>query len=59
MKGFLAVDREKLIELPAETLQELVNNGSLELIYAHLLSMRNFAELLELRTHQRGSDSSF
>jgi SapC len=59
VNGFLAVDQEKLRRLPGNTLQELASNGFLELIYAHLLSMRNFAELLELRTHQRSSDSSF
>lgn len=58
VKGFMAVDRTKLTQLPAETLAELSNNGALELIYAHLLSMRNFAGLLELRARQQGDDPS-
>ena len=48
--GFMAVDRTKLTQLPGDTLAELASSGALELIYAHLLSMRNFTELLELRT---------
>lgn len=58
VKGFMAVDRSKLTQLPADTLAELASDGVLELIYAHLLSMRNFAELLELRTRQHGKDSA-
>ena len=55
VQGFLAVDRAKLSQLPGDTLAELARSGALELIYAHLLSLRNFAELLELRTGQQGS----
>jgi hypothetical protein len=58
VKGFMAVDRAKLMQLPEGTLAELARNGALELIYAHLLSMRNFAELLELRAGNTGSDPS-
>ncbi|MCP9931174.1 SapC family protein [Cyanobium sp. AMD-g] len=47
VKGFMAVDRQKLITLPGDTLVELAGNGMLELIYAHLLSMRHFGELTE------------
>jgi hypothetical protein len=57
VKGFMAVDRTKLSQLSGDTLAELARSGALELIYAHLLSMRNFAELLELRTGQLGSPS--
>jgi hypothetical protein len=52
VKGFMAVDREKLRKLPGETLSELAGNGMLELIYAHLLSMRHFGELLQFRQGQ-------
>ena len=58
VKGFMAVDRTKLSNLPGDTLAELTHSGALELIYAHLLSMRNFAELLELRSRQKGSQPS-
>ncbi len=49
IKGFMTVDHDKLIQLPGDKLAELARGGELDLIYAHLLSIRNFAELLELR----------
>ena len=52
VKGFMAVDRKKLMQLPDDTLAAMARSGELELIYAHLISMRNFAELLELRQEQ-------
>jgi hypothetical protein len=54
VKGFMAVNRAKLSKLPGDTLVELAGNGMLELIYAHLLSMRHFGELLQLRQGQEG-----
>ncbi len=53
VKGFMAVDRTKLSHLPGDTLADLARSGALELIYAHLLSLRNFAELVEIRTPER------
>ena len=47
LSGFMAVDRVKLKALPAETLAELAKNDALELIYAHLHSMRHFAAIRE------------
>ena len=46
LKGFMAVNREKLNELPPETLSELAKTGELEVTYAHLLSMNNLALML-------------
>jgi|SRR5271165_1570579 len=43
--GFMAVTREKLKALPAETLAELAKTDELELIYLHLNSLRNFDNL--------------
>jgi hypothetical protein len=43
LRGFMAVSREKLNALPAETLAELAKTGALELTYAHLLSMNNLS----------------
>lgn len=45
--GFQAVNREKLKALPAETLAELIKTDEMELIYLHLVSMRNFERLRE------------
>jgi hypothetical protein len=47
VSGFMVVNRDKLSHLPGESLAELAGNGMLDLIYAHLLSMRHFGELLE------------
>lgn len=41
LAGFQVINREKLQELPGETLSELAKNGALQLIYAHLLSLNN------------------
>lgn len=43
--GFMAINREKLKELPGEKLAELAKTDELELIYLHLQSMRNFVAL--------------
>ncbi len=43
--GFMAVNREKLKQLPGETLQQLSATDELELIYLHLLSMQNVTQL--------------
>jgi hypothetical protein len=43
----MAVSREKLNALPAETLGELAKTGQLELSYAHLLSMNNLSIMLK------------
>jgi hypothetical protein len=54
LKGFMAVSREKLNALPAETLQELAQTGALEVTYAHLFSMNNLSLMVE-RATKRGS----
>ncbi len=43
--GFMAVSRDRLKALPAETLAELAQTDELELIYMHLNSLRNFDRL--------------
>lgn len=58
VKGFKAVDQAKLMALPDATLAELARSGALELIDAHLLSLRNFSELLELRIEQTAGTPS-
>jgi hypothetical protein len=45
ISGILGVDRNALNELPAEALKELQMNGTLELIYQQLLSLRSLREL--------------
>ena len=45
--GFMAVNREKLRNLPGDKLAELAKTDELELTYIHLLSMNNFRRVLE------------
>jgi hypothetical protein len=45
LRGFMAVDRNKLKGLGGEALAELVKTDELELLYLHLQSMRNFEAL--------------
>ena len=47
LRGFMTINREKLVALPAEKIQELAKTGELDLIYAHLLSMKNMSLMLE------------
>lgn len=55
LTGFMAVSREKLNALPAETLSELAQTGALELTYAHLLSMNNLS-LMANRVAKQDAD---
>jgi hypothetical protein len=50
--GFMAVNRDKLKALPGETLSELAKTDELELLYLHLLSMRNFEGLRDRFEHR-------
>ncbi|NML48050.1 SapC family protein [Ramlibacter sp. G-1-2-2] len=45
--GFMAVDRARLKTLSSDKLAELVKSDELELIYAHLLSLRNIGGMRE------------
>ncbi|SRR5258708_21097186 len=52
LRGFSVVDRARLKTLPAAALSGLLQSDELELIYAHLVSMRNFATV---RNHIAGN----
>ena len=45
LRGFSAVNRARLKTLAVKVLAELVSSDELELIYIHLVSMRNFAAI--------------
>jgi hypothetical protein len=49
MTGMHRVGEQKLSDLPADKMKELAQNGLLSRIYAHLISLHNFARLLERR----------
>ena len=47
LTGFTVVDQERLRALNAEQVAELLNNDELGVIYFHLLSLDNFARLVD------------
>lgn len=49
MTGMYRVSEQKLNELPADKLKALARSGTLARIYFHLLSLANFARLLDRR----------
>jgi hypothetical protein len=49
LTGLHRVSEQKLHDLPAEKLKELAVSGRLARVYAHLISLHNFARLLERR----------
>ena len=46
LRGFMAVNRDKLKKLPAGKLAKLASTGELELIYLHLQSLNHFDGLI-------------
>ncbi len=51
---FFAIDEEKLKALPADKLKELMDNGAMTQIYAHLLSLNNWDKLMNLAIARQG-----
>jgi hypothetical protein len=49
LSGMFRVAEQKIDELPADKLKDMVKNGVLPRIYAHLMSMSNFTRLLARR----------
>ncbi|MDH3584848.1 MAG: SapC family protein, partial [Phycisphaerae bacterium] len=45
--GFKLINRERLADLPADRLAELVKSGALELIYLHLASLHHIRRLAD------------
>lgn len=52
LTGFFVVNREKLQALKDADIAELFKKGGLELIYAHLQSLNNFNNLIDLMSKQ-------
>ena len=50
--GFMAVSRDRLKAVPAETLAEMARTDELELLYLHLHSIRNFEGLRDRLEHR-------
>ncbi|MBE9568304.1 MAG: SapC family protein [Proteobacteria bacterium] len=49
LKGLYRVNEDKLNQLPSEVIRELMQSGELSRIYAHLISLENFAKLLDVK----------
>lgn len=58
MTGMYRVSEQKLNELPADKLKALAQSGMLARIYCHLLSLANFARLLDRRALSGSSATS-
>jgi hypothetical protein len=55
LAGFMVVNRDRLKALPPQTLAELAQSDSLELIYTHLLSMNNLSFMFDRGAGRRGA----
>ena len=53
LKGMHRVAEARLNGLPGETLKQLMSEGALSRIYAHLISLDNFARLLDMLAEGR------
>lgn len=53
LNGMLVVDEQRLNQLPDTDIVRLFRNGSLALIHAHLLSLRNLGRLIERKNSRR------
>ncbi|MBI2383335.1 MAG: SapC family protein [Gammaproteobacteria bacterium] len=58
LQGLFRVDEAKLNKLPGRELRALAAKGELRAVYAHLLSLENFARLLDMAQQSRGSDGN-
>ncbi len=52
LRGFMAINREKLRSIPDEKIVEMMKTGELELAYLHLFSLHNFRTMLDLSAAQ-------
>ena len=58
LAGFMAVNREKLKNLPEEKIAELFKTDELELVYLHLQSMTNFSAMAERNKAEATEESA-
>ena len=54
LNGMLVVDEQKLTQMADVDIVKMFRNGSMALVYAHLLSLRNFNVLLALKAEREG-----
>lgn len=54
LQGMLRLDEAKLAGLPGRRLREWAGDGTLRVLYAHLMSLENFARLLDITREPNG-----
>lgn len=52
LKGMFRVDEQKLQAIPAKDLRVMLKKGELRAVYAHLISLENFARLMDMNQSQ-------
>ena len=52
LKGLYRINEGKLNKLPAKVVKDLMQSGELSRIYAHLISLENFAKLLDRKAER-------
>ncbi len=55
LQGFFVIDEKKLLKLERSKMQALMKTGELGWIYAHLISLSNFAGLVDRLAERRAS----
>ena len=55
LQGLFRVDEDKLRKVPPRELRAMLSRGELRAVYAHLLSLENFARLLDLSQEETGT----
>ena len=55
LQGMFRIDEQKLNALSSKDLKSLMSKGELRCIYAHLLSLENFARLLDMTADSDGN----
>ena len=58
LQGLFRVDEEKLNAIPGKDLRVMLRKGELKATYAHLLSLENFASLMELAVARDASKAA-
>ncbi|HHO59036.1 MAG TPA: hypothetical protein ENJ64_02250 [Thiotrichales bacterium] len=58
LKGLYRVNENRLNRLPDKVIKRMMTGGELSRIYAHLISLENFAKLLDRSAARKGGDKS-
>ena len=48
LQGLFRVDEERMNAIPGKDLRQMLRKGELKATYAHLVSLENFAKLMQL-----------